>query len=359
MERQEVIGNRFGRLTVIDDGGGLMEGKKKIRSVVCKCDCGTIKEHKLKYLQRGDIKSCGCLALEQKVVVIKGDTFGEWTVIGEGSPYKNKRTILSKCVCGKEKEVMLQSLVRGISKSCGCQGIPPKEKIKKEKIIPLNTEEEQWKESVTFKGYYISTLGRLFNYNKQYMFPKKRAYIIKKSERSIVNEMYKTFISEYDISVFFVKCIGECINIKNLHLISRKHNEKLLSIYYQMNKRCYNNKSKDYINYGARGIKIEGLFKEYINFYNWAINEGYEPNKKLVLDRINNDGNYSEYNCRFTSQAENNRNTTRTIFTWGLVERIRYGDLKNKSVNEIAQIIGCSKTSIKNVINYKTWNCPL
>ena len=138
-EKVNYDGTKFGILTVLEDGKCLYEGKKKRRSVVCKCDCGNTKEVILKYIKSSKLKSCGCLTAI-KTEVTSGDSFGLWTVIKETDGYfkngkKLDRAFEVECVCGKHKEVSLQSLKTGTSKSCGCQGRIREEKIKKEKVI--------------------------------------------------------------------------------------------------------------------------------------------------------------------------------------------------------------------------------
>lgn len=82
-----------------------------------------------------------------------------------------------------------------------------------------------------------------------------------------------------------------------------KHNmwgTRIYEVWADMKNRCCCEKSKCYKNYGGRGIIVCKKWMEFINFYNWAINNGYSDN--LTLDRIDNNKGYSPDNCRFTDR---------------------------------------------------------
>lgn len=136
----------------------------------------------------------------------------------------------------------------------------------------------------------------------------------------------------------FYKCLCDCGNIRivqDSHLKTgntkscgcyrkedaskkfTKHNksaDKLYGVWQTMKQRCYNKNNKSYNNYGGRGIIVYSEWKnEFMNFYNWAINNGYDSG--LTLDRINVNGNYEPNNCRWVNQLnqQNNRRNNRFI----------------------------------------------
>ncbi len=73
--------------------------------------------------------------------------------------------------------------------------------------------------------------------------------------------------------------------------------------------RCNNPKSKDYKNYGGRGIKCE--WKNFEDFWK-DMESGYAED--LTIDRINNDGNYSKENCRWITNKEQQSNKRNNVF---------------------------------------------
>ena len=83
---------------------------------------------------------------------------------------------------------------------------------------------------------------------------------------------------------------------------------RLYNIWADIKRRTLNPKNKRYSDYGGRGITICDEWLDVQNFYNWAITNGYEEDKGLSIDRIDNDGNYCPENCRWTTSIIQNRN---------------------------------------------------
>lgn len=73
--------------------------------------------------------------------------------------------------------------------------------------------------------------------------------------------------------------------------------------------RCENPNGKRYKHYGGRGIKC--LYDGFMDFYN---DVGQRPTNRHSIDRINNNGNYEQGNCRWATYIEQNRNNSRNVF---------------------------------------------
>lgn len=139
-------------------------------------------------------------------------------------------------------------------------------------------------------------------------------------------------------------CITKEINKYNAPNTKHKLSKtRIYKIWSKMKNRCNNDKYFQYYLYGGRGIKVceEWSNKKdgFINFYNWAIKNGYEKhlqkfgNKNTTIDRIDVNGNYEPSNCKWSTQKEqslnktNNRlikynNEEHTISEWAIIKNL-------------------------------------
>lgn len=154
------------------------------------------------------------------------------------------------------------------------------------------------------------------------------------------------------------KCLCDCGNITNVvgyrlrngtirscgclrkevnATLKAKHGKRytrLYNIWLNSKQRCYNTKSRDYKDYGERGIKIcDDWLHDFMSFYDWAMSNGYQEN--LTIDRIDVNGNYEPSNCRWVDQKtqQNNKRTnvhltyngiTKTMSEWASELNIKY-----------------------------------
>jgi hypothetical protein len=103
-------------------------------------------------------------------------------------------------------------------------------------------------------------------------------------------------------------CYGKEQRLKSNTKHGLSHS-RLKRTYYNMKSRCYNSNTPKFENHGGRGIIVceEWLGENgFLNFYNWAIQNGYSD--ELTLDRIDNEGNYESSNCRWATYEEQNFN---------------------------------------------------
>jgi hypothetical protein len=85
---------------------------------------------------------------------------------------------------------------------------------------------------------------------------------------------------------------------------------RLYGIWVNMYMRCFAKNNEYYNDYGGRGITICKEWTDFIVFYDWALQNGYQDN--LEIDRIDVNGNYDPGNCRFVTNKEQSRNKRNT-----------------------------------------------
>lgn len=109
-----------------------------------------------------------------------------------------------------------------------------------------------------------------------------------------------------------------CLNQEKMgknNLIHGKSKTRIYHIWRDMRERCYIPRKIGYHNYGGRGIVVCEQWKgsnDFLNFYNWAMANGYRDD--LTIDRIDVNGNYEPSNCRWASQKEQQNNKRNTIY---------------------------------------------
>ena len=84
---------------------------------------------------------------------------------------------------------------------------------------------------------------------------------------------------------------------------------RLFWIWCAMRYRCNDPNNKAFKNYGARGISV---CDEWLVYATFSRDMGTKPDG-MMLDRIDNDGDYCLENCRWATRTEQNRNRRNTL----------------------------------------------
>jgi hypothetical protein len=130
-----------------------------------------------------------------------------------------------------------------------------------------------------------------------------------------------------------------------------KHNmshTRLFNIWSLMLSRCSGTKNK---NYGGRGISVCDKWKEFNQFYDWSIKNGYD--KLLSIDRIDVNGNYEPLNCRWTDRKTQGNNTRRNhIITYNNKSQTlaQWADQMNMKYSVLEARINRYKWTIKRAL---------
>ena len=113
-----------------------------------------------------------------------------------------------------------------------------------------------------------------------------------------------------------------------------------------MKNRCENKNSKDYKDYGGRGITICDEWKnDFVEFLYWSLKHGWENG--LSIERKDVNGNYCPENCCYIPLSEQPKNRTCTT-------RIEFNG-EVHSISEWARIKGMNRSTLKERLNSKNY----
>lgn len=129
----------------------------------------------------------------------------------------------------------------------------------------------------------------------------------------------------------------------------------LFGIWASMRDRCNRKANQDYKYYGEKGIIVEPIWGDYLEFKKWSLLNGYAPNQKLQIDRIDGDLNYCPENCRWVTPKVNQRNRDLVILDEAKALEIRILLGKGVKASEIARMYGVHRDTIGDIKRNKTW----
>jgi hypothetical protein len=118
--------------------------------------------------------------------------------------------------------------------------------------------------------------------------------------------------------------------------VSKREDYLLRHVWRGIHRRCTSEKDSRYHRYGGRGITVCEEWNDFERFKNWSYSHDYHEG--LTIERIDNDGPYSESNCKWATKKEQANNTknnriiefegkSHTIAEWSEITGIKQGTI--------------------------------
>lgn len=143
-------------------------------------------------------------------------------------------------------------------------------------------------------------------------------------------------LKNWDVSVKGKTKSCGCYKIKSdvsRHLTHGLSKHPLYATWKSMIDRCYNKGNKQYVDYGGRGVSVCDEWRnDFLNYYNWALNNGWVKGNHIDKDKIGDGLIYSPKTCSIITRKENNNNKRDNVI-------IEYNGFKG-SIRQIADMYG-------------------
>lgn len=116
-----------------------------------------------------------------------------------------------------------------------------------------------------------------------------------------------------------------------------RKDERLYSIWKAIRTRTHNNHILSAKYYSKKHIDLCKEWDSYLNFKEWALNNGYKDN--LTIDRIDGNKGYSPENCRWADIITQNNNRSNNI---------KYDFNGEKlTINQIARLVNINSSTLR------------
>lgn len=134
----------------------------------------------------------------------------------------------------------------------------------------------------------------------------------------------------------------------------------LYTIWGNMRARCYCPSNSMFHCYGGKGIRVCDEWRnDFVNFFNWAIANGWRPNERherLSIERRDNNKDYEPSNCCFIPLSLQGRNRYTNKLTMKKVRTIRAcynAGLATKA--ELARRYNITRTHMSQIVLNRLW----
>jgi hypothetical protein len=147
MKALDLVGQRFGKLVVLERAPMPATAKRKLSYWRCACDCGGERTAHSNELRAGTASQCGCDPLASMSLNLVGQRFGKLTVVKlaeRGGGSRAGRRWLCKCDCGNDRIMSSGHLREGKVIACHeCGKKTRYERAYETKLLGMHAEDGQ------------------------------------------------------------------------------------------------------------------------------------------------------------------------------------------------------------------------
>ncbi len=245
-----------------------------------------------------------------RIHAVVGAVFGDWTVINTAPNRDGRRAVLCRCACGTERSVVVKSLRRGISRSCG-----------HDRGKPLTAFKQAHARFIPVAG---ARYGRLVLTGRTEL--RARGLVNDRSVEALCDcgrTSWHTWPNVYNGNTRSCGCLHrEAASARfRTHghaVVFAKRGQEYRS-WRSMVCRCYYPSNVSYKYYGERGITICDEWRR--DFPAFLAYIGPCPGPGFTVDRIDPDGHYEPGNVRWADKKTQARNTRKNKAKSQLGER--------------------------------------
>lgn len=132
----------------------------------------------------------------------------------------------------------------------------------------------------------------------------------------------------------------------------------LYQLWSNIKRRCLNENSRQFANYGGRGITLHQPWADdFMVFANDLETEiGPRPSKKHSLDRVDNDGSYEPGNLRWATASEQSSNRRNSHIKPEHHDQIKALRKEGLSNDKIAKQLGLNRDAVRNFSSGHTYS---
>lgn len=149
-----------------------------------------------------------------------------------------------------------------------------------------------------------------------------------------------------------LRVYGDVNFVKRPQDWGKRTGHPLYKLWHGLVRRCESPKHKDFVNYGARGIKVCDRWHD---FWLFLEDMGNRPGPEWSVERRDVNGDYEPDNClwaTYTTQARNKRNS---VITRESAEEIKRRSENGERAGDIARSLSLSYDHVRNVIVGLSW----